>query len=88
MGVERQRSSSLAKSHAWNRLFEDNEHMKKPKSFGNRIVSAFVLLSFVLLSAQVFGQNASLSGTVTDETQGVLPGATVTAVNEGTGTCQ
>lgn len=59
--------------------------MKKPKSFGNRIVSAFVLLSFVLLSAQVFGQNASLSGTVTDETQGVLPGATVTAVNEGTG---
>lgn len=59
--------------------------MKKPKSFGNRIVSTFVLLSFVLLSAQVFGQSASLSGTVTDETQGVLPGATVTAVNDNTG---
>ena len=45
------------------------------------------LLSFVLLSVPVFSQSdsASLSGTIVDASQGVLPGAAVTATNVDTG---
>jgi len=45
------------------------------------------LLSFVLLSAMVFGQgtNANLSGTVQDVSGGVIVGATITARNMDTG---
>ncbi len=48
------------------------------------LVFAFAM-SFLLLSAQLFGQSASLSGTVMDVSQGVLPGASVMATNNGTG---
>jgi hypothetical protein len=46
-----------------------------------------VLLSLLLLSMQAFGQSASasLSGTVTDASQAVLPSASVTATNVQTG---
>jgi len=47
-----------------------------------------MMLLFVALSTQAFGQagtNASLSGTVTDASQAVLPGATVIATNNSTG---
>ena len=37
------------------------------------------------LPAIAFAQEATLTGTVTDATGGVLPGVTVTAVNEATG---
>lgn len=51
-----------------------------------RLIAAAVL-PFLLLAAQVFGQsaNSSLSGTVLDASQAVLPGATVTATNQETG---
>lgn len=39
----------------------------------------------LLLAVQAFGQDASLSGTVTDISGGVIPGATVTAKNDNTG---
>ncbi len=46
-----------------------------------------VMLLLVALSTHAFGQgaNASLSGTVQDASQAVLPGATVTATNSATG---
>jgi len=48
------------------------------------VIAALLLL--LTLSAQLFGQTASsLSGTVTDASQAVLSGATVTAVNDATG---
>ncbi len=47
-------------------------------------IVASVLLG-LLLAANAFGQDASLSGTVADATGAVLPGVTVTATNEGTG---
>lgn len=43
------------------------------------------MLSVLLLAMPAFSQDASLGGTVTDTTGGVLPGATVTATNESTG---
>ena len=46
---------------------------------------AACLAVFLLLSTVAFAQEAVISGTVTDATGAVLPGATVTAVLEGTG---
>ena len=43
----------------------------------------FALLSFVLLSSVAFGQ--SIGGTVMDTSRAILPGAEVTARNDGTG---
>jgi len=50
-------------------------------------VCLIALLSFMLLSSLAFGQgaSASLSGTITDASRAVIPGATVTARNIDTG---
>ena len=58
--------------------------MIKMKSTRKRLILAVALLPFLLLSSQAFGQNAGVSGTVTDTTGAVLPGATVTATNNET----
>ena len=51
-----------------------------------RLSVAAVLLLCLFLSTQAFGQTeASLSGTVTDSSGGVIPGVTVTATNNNTG---
>ena len=44
-----------------------------------------ILLAVLVIPAAVYAQEATVSGTVTDATGGVLPGVTVTAVNEATG---
>jgi Carboxypeptidase regulatory-like domain len=44
-----------------------------------------VVLLLLMLSANASAQEATLSGTVTDITGGVLPGVTVVAVHETTG---
>ena len=44
-----------------------------------------VLSAILALPAAAFAQEATLTGTVTDSTGGVLPGVTVTAVLEATG---
>ena len=44
-----------------------------------------LLTVLLLLPARAFAQEATLTGTITDATGGVLPGATVTAVHEATG---
>jgi hypothetical protein len=48
------------------------------------IVVAAVLLGFIL-AMPAFGQDASLSGTVTDASAAVIPSASVTAKNDNTG---
>src|SRR5215467_147704 len=46
----------------------------------------FLAAICVCISAPAFAQfNASIQGTVTDPTEAVVPGATVTAVNQATG---
>jgi len=48
------------------------------------IIGTLALLG-LFLAVNAFGQDASLGGTVSDASGGVVPGATVTATNEGTG---
>jgi hypothetical protein len=48
------------------------------------IVVASTLLG-LMLAVNVFGQNASLSGIISDSSGAVIPGATVTASNDSTG---
>ena len=52
-----------------------------------RIRTVVVAFAFVLgVSApSAFAQDASITGTITDDTKAVLPGATVTATNLATG---
>ena len=47
-----------------------------------RLLFAFLLLP---ISGAAYAQEATLNGTVTDSTGGVLPGVTVQAVHEATG---
>src|SRR5207253_4548438 len=50
------------------------------------VVRRLILLgAFLALPALVFAQEATLAGTMTDSTGGVLPGVTVVAVNEASG---
>ena len=46
-----------------------------------RLLSSSVFLAFFLVATVARAQDASVIGTVTDETKSVLPGATVTATN-------
>ncbi len=50
-----------------------------------RLVVLGVSLSFGVLAASAYAQEASVAGTVTDQTKAVLPGVTVTAVDLDTG---
>jgi Carboxypeptidase regulatory-like domain/TonB dependent receptor-like, beta-barrel len=51
----------------------------------NLVRRFLILVMFSTLPAMAFAQEATLTGTITDATGGVLPGVTVTAVNEATG---
>src|SRR4029434_7988207 len=46
---------------------------------------ALILIAVLLAPSLAFAQEATLSGTVTDSTGGVLPGVTITAVHEASG---
>jgi hypothetical protein len=48
-------------------------------------ISLIVLCAVLVLSVTIHAQEAGLSGTVTDSTEAVLPGVTVTAVHAATG---
>src|SRR6476619_3048111 len=50
-----------------------------------RLLSSCVFVACVLVGSVAYAQDASVIGTVTDETKSVLPGATVTATNIETG---
>ena len=50
-----------------------------------RVLFAILLSLPLLLPATAFAQEAAISGTVTDQTGGVLPGVVVRAVNEANG---
>ena len=59
--------------------------MTKSHNFKQKLMIAAVLLLVLTPSAQLFCQTSSLSGTVTDASKAVLPGASVTAINNNTG---
>src|SRR4029450_11855918 len=48
-------------------------------------LSSFFLIPLLALPARAFAQDATITGTITDATRGVLPGVTVIAVHEATG---
>jgi hypothetical protein len=50
-----------------------------------RLIAIAATLLGLFLAIPAFAQDASLGGTVTDASGAVIPGATVTATNEGTG---
>ena len=50
-----------------------------------RLLSSAVVLACCFSASFAYAQDASVIGTVTDETKSVLPGATVTATNVETG---
>jgi len=58
--------------------------MTKGKFTRMRLILSVALLPILLLSAQAFGQSAGVSGTVTDASGAVLPGASITATNAST----
>jgi hypothetical protein len=47
--------------------------------------TALAILALVLLPVAVFAQEASITGTISDQTGGVLPGVTITATHVETG---
>jgi hypothetical protein len=51
----------------------------------NRIVAMVVTCFIIVSGARAFAQEASVIGTVTDETKAALPGATITATDLATG---
>jgi hypothetical protein len=61
--------------------------MNISSNFKQKLTIAAVLLLALTLPAQLFCQTttSSLSGTVTDASKAVLPGASVTAINDATG---
>ena len=54
-------------------------------SFGRRSAWVGLVVALLVFPVMAFAQDATLSGTVTDTTGGVLPGVTVTAANQDTG---
>ena len=61
--------------------------MRTKNDIRQKLLIAVVLLPLLILSTQAFGQSTrgSLSGTVQDASQAVLPGAVVSATNVDTG---
>jgi hypothetical protein len=51
-----------------------------------RVGWLFVLCALLWLPASAAAQEATISGTITDATGAVLPGVTITALHEATGT--
>ena len=51
----------------------------------SRVARGFVLLVVLLAGVPAFAQEASVTGTATDETKAVLPGVTVTAIELANG---
>ena len=49
------------------------------------LVRLIVIAAAIVTAMQAHAQEASLTGTITDTTGGVLPGVTVTALHTGTG---
>jgi hypothetical protein len=54
-------------------------------SFRRIVAAALLALPLLLLPITAFAQEAAISGTVTDQTGGVLPGVVVRAVNDANG---
>src|SRR5678815_938853 len=49
------------------------------------VIPSLFLIALLTMPVRVFAQDATITGTITDATGGVLPGVTVTAVHEATG---
>ena len=48
-------------------------------------MKALALVATLVFAAPVFAQEATLSGTISDQTNSVLPGVTITAVHDASG---
>src|SRR5688572_21811281 len=59
--------------------------MRSGLGTGQSLLRLVLVLLTTMAPAAAFAQEATISGTITDATGGVLPGVTVTAVNEATG---
>src|SRR5258705_5589698 len=55
------------------------------RSAGGKAMKAPVVVALLLITAPAFAQEATLNGTISDQTNSVLPGATITAVHEASG---
>src|SRR5207244_8802833 len=55
------------------------------KLFSSRVFASIAIAAILAVPALGYAQEATLSGTITDSTGGVLPGVTVTALHEATG---
>ena len=49
------------------------------------VIPSLFLISLLMMPGRALAQDATITGTITDATGGVLPGVTVTAVHEATG---
>src|ERR1044072_2755536 len=49
------------------------------------VIPSLILIPLLTLSTPAFAQDATITGTITDATGGVLPGVTVTATHDATG---
>src|SRR5882672_5137788 len=65
--------------------FSDNEEVFMRSILGRRLVFICAILTILGIPVAGHAQEATVSGTVTDSTGGVLPGVTIKAVNEASG---
>ena len=75
----------MCQSSALGGFGQTSKHFRVKGYIMRKSIFLAAMLSVLLLAMPAFSQDASLGGTVTDTTGGVLPGATVTATNESTG---
>jgi hypothetical protein len=81
---------SASPAPSWRRSADPSDYSADPLTRGGLMTAMavrrlLVVGAILALPAAGFAQEATLSGTVTDSTGGVLPGVTITAVHQATG---
>src|ERR1051325_6996485 len=76
---------SLSKGAISSAPYREKAMHSMPHSMPLRRLIPVFLLTLLLLPAAALAQDATITGTITDATGGVLPGVTITATHEATG---